>query len=389
MANLVANSLDWYINKLNTMHLMPVNAATLLRDISAKQFGDNNFTPRPLTMDNFTNAELDALYQLAQNPETGKYSHITDDSYDRVTNKSGNKWYGEGNLDLGKYFSPLRSVSTTLGQATVSGNGDNKSIKDKYDFNTGFTGGIKLFDMGNGEVAWRGQDGELYKGTQDDFLNFGLKWSRKNDGLYGRLRQHAAELGHADRDPDSQKIRTDIRIKDIKDRLGGGLYTHDVHKPMSKGRFILNGIGVGALTGAPIGAVLGAISGAIRLIDKNKRKNWLKTMLTHVLGGAAIAGAVGATGSGLAHGYVFNRFEKNSSAKKYVSDEVDRPKPENGTRSKLIKVLSYLVPAAALAGAGVYAYGNFDKLVSKALGELNGLKYRDYNFEWVPSMDML
>ena len=82
LRHVAANAIDWYLNKVNEAHLLPVNLATLIRDISAKQVGGKGFRPRPLTAANFTDRELDAIFRLVSKAKKGRvvdYKTYSDD----------------------------------------------------------------------------------------------------------------------------------------------------------------------------------------------------------------------------------------------------------------------------------------------------------------------
>lgn len=350
MANHVANALDWYLNKLNTWHLIPANAATLLRDISAKQLGDNNFTPRPLTAENFTDAELDAMWRLAGD---GKDKSVRGLDYDPVSHKGG--YYGARKEGLGEYFSPLRNVSTTLGQFNVR----NGKIVDTYDFN-------------HDEVTVKKND----DGTVTDM--FGNEWPSEDaykksfspaDGggsAYARFRGNAIRLGHSDTDPDNQKIKAEIPLSDIRDRLGDRAGKLDIMKRMGKGEFVTKSTLAGAITGVPIGAVLGAMRGAMMLIDKNNRKRWARTMIKNILGGAALTAAVSGLGGGIASSGMWNRFEKKSEE---VPKYQMRKRKNSGA---LLSTIATIIPLIALAGSVVAAKKKWNNITGGLLKDVDG-----------------
>ena len=365
MANITANLVDWWVDKLNKLHLVPTNAATMLRDIASKQLSDGNFTPRPLTADNFTDAELDAIHRLAYARDGKTAKTITPVSYFNVADQAGQNFeYGSTRLGLGKYLSPLRVISTTLGQAGVEPKGEDNIVRDTYDFNTNK---FKYYDLGNGKAFILGErnddgtpkefDSEMF--SDPELLAKYMKqyprlfYTAGRDNAYSRMRDNMSGFGHKDIDPDSQKIKTSISLNDIEKRLGDRLGTFDVTKPISKNEFIWKSIGAGALTGAPIGAALGAVSGAILMLDKKRRKKWFKTMLTHIALGSAIAAALGGSVGGVASSKAWNRFEKKSAAS--GNPKGNGRGRSDRIRSALITALAYAAPLAALAAVGSYA----------------------------------
>lgn len=346
MANAIANAVDWYLNKLNVLHLLPANGATLARDVASKQLSDGNFTPRPLTVDNFTDDELYALDSLARQ---GDYKAITSDTYDRFLNRD-DAYGNERNSGLAQYLSPVKNISTTLGQAAVKKVGDDYHIVDTYDFNRPvlkYTGG-----GGGGDIIF---DEEGLPTTLEE-VRKGLKARGKEGRIsaYSRFRTHAARFGHVDADPDHQKIHADISLKDIRRRLGDKEKTlSDINRPISKKDFVMRLLGAGAITGAPLGALAGALSGAILLIDKNKRKKWFRTMLTHVLGGAAIGGILGAAGGGYSAHKIWDRFAYSEKKASHASDK-KRTQRARKIRSALLSAIAYATPAVAMASAAGY-----------------------------------
>lgn len=331
----VANAVDWYVNKLNKLGLIPVNMATILRDVSAKQIGGSGFRPRPLTADNFTNAQLDAIHTMAFDKNTGKYHQVSYDEY-------GDKFdYGSPVAEMGRYMSPVGQVATTLGRIAPSESNGKTVFKDTYDFNTDDVNVLWDDEVG----ALRTPEG-LFKNEKEYFEH--LHKLEGEDLPYSSIRRKVGLLGHRDGDPDSDKIHTSISVDDIKSRLGDGLGKHDITKPMSKAEFVLRSMGSGAAMGAPVGAALGALSGAILMLDKKRRKKWAKTMATRILAGAAIASALGAAGGGLVSNRMYEQFDKQGSASKGGKSRKERIK------SAIISALSYAVPAVAVAGAGAY-----------------------------------
>lgn len=355
MSKAVANAIDWYLNKMNTLHLVPANAATLIRDLSAKNIGGRGFIPRPLTIDNFTDAELDAIHRASFNAESGKYHDITEDSYDNVVkDKNGLGVFLYGNRrspdGLLKYLSPLRMVSTTLGQAQVRKDKDSGDyvLRDTYDFN-------------KDETGYRVEpDGSITDQAMNNYKNleeFKAKHSKPAETtFYGSLRRNAGILGHNDEDPEEEKIHASISMKDIRERLGDKLGKTDIQSVPSRKKLILNSSVAGSLAGAPIGGALGALSGAILLLDKERRKNWFRTILSNVIGGAAIGAAVGGVGGGMASNYLHDRFQKKSEAK---------PERENkkNKMSKLITAMAYLAPLCLLGHSAAYSYGKARNLL--------------------------
>lgn len=366
MGNAVANAIDWYVDKLNRMHLVPANAAAMIRDISSKQLADSSFTPRPLTIDNFTDAELDAVHRLAF--DGTKYVPITSKRYADLidVNKdiNGNKVYAsDTGRTLGEYLSPARIVGTTIGQAAVTSEGEDHVLRDVYD--TDKVNLRKQDGIGSGDKFEISRGNERVGGLdRQDLDNVVSKNKKTFDTPYGRIRFKAGILGHKGTDPDSSKIRTELSMNAIKKRLGDRLGKYGIELPASKKDVVMRTAGAGALTAAPIGAALGALSGAMLLIDKDKRKRWLKTMLTHVLGGAALAATAGGLGGGLAASDIFGRFQKKA----------DDDRGNDGKKSRkrkispaILKALAYALPVAAIAGMGGAAASGYGKLKKEFL----------------------
>lgn len=352
-SNTLANLIDWYINKLNKMKLVPVNAAAMLRDVSSKQLSDGSFSPRPLTIDNFTDAELDAIHRLSYDPESKGYKAITQDSYSNAGKSVDFKYPSRESLGLLEYMSPLRSVSTTIGRATVSPKGTDHVLSDAYDSDK-----MKI-------IHRKGRFGDYYSTGKEiirpEQFEQGIKHMNQDiDHPYGKVRSYAFRLGHSGDDPDSQKVRTSLSMKEIREKLGDKLGKMDILSPMSKKEFIMKSLGAGAVTGAPIGAALGALSGAMMLISKKRRKKWLKTMLFHILGGAAIASALGAAGGGLASKSFIDRFEKKSA----VKDVHKKKNRKDLIKDAVLMSVAYGVPIMALAGSALYAKNRYDHMVS-------------------------
>ena len=357
MANVAANAIDWYVNKLNTMHLIPANVATLIRDVSSKQLGDPSFEPRPLTVDNFTDAELDALHALSSDGKGGYRKHFNNPTYDEVSKK----WfeYGDGNRGSAEYFSPLRTVSTTIGAAHIRR--DRKGVPhivDKYDFNIDEPEYIKD-PSGDGIIdayGTRFRNVEEMKRTYSGY---------RGKSLYGRVRRNAGKFGHNSRDPDKGKIKTDISIQDIKDRLGDRLGKHDILKPANKKDFVVRTALGGGLIGAPIGAGMGALTGLILLLNKEKRKKWKRTLLSHIGIGALAAAAIGAAGGGYAAHKAYDALDKKDMTKS--SSDKRREREEKRRRiNRLISLIAYAAPFAAMGGIAI-------PIVNKAKNAINGI----------------
>lgn len=383
MSHIVANAIDWYVDKLNKAHFLPTNLATLIRDISAKQIGGRGFTPRPMTEDSFTDDELESVYRLAKDPKGGFRKHI---SYDTYKDVGGSNVIGNGRLF--RYLAPLKTVQTTIGQATLNGEGDDTVLTDTYDFNRREEK-QKVFDHGDGTLSFRNKNyGNKIERYPRGIVSSILIGKRLRGGTYGHIRHNAARLGHISEDPDADKIKIRLSMNEIEKRLRARL----------ENRFAWNIGGTGAAVGAPIGAVLGAISGAVMLLDKSKRKRWLKTMLTHVLGGAAAAAAVGGLGGWALARDVNKRFNTASSfveSEKKASEE-DRGQKKNKKNKKarpsiLIPAMAYSLPLAALAGVGAYgmkSLKDWAELMMRRPGDLNS-QGRDSPVEYVSSLNDL
>ena len=344
MANLTARALDTWLNTLNKAHLIPVNAATFLRSVIAKQLGDKNFRPAEITDRNFTDAELDALLRLARRKD-GTFGPITHSSY-----SDGFEYdYGNGEGPLESYFSPIKDVSTSAGQMNYDK--AKNALTDTYDFNREK---YVVFDQGDGtfrdevtDTIHRNEDAEKFK---SNILNHG--------NAYSNLRNNAHRLAHQDSDPDSGKIKFNVSIDKALKRLGKKFGTYDVTKPMSKREFLTKAVLAAGATGAPIGAALGAVSGALTLIDRKKRKRWLRQIATHSLAGAALGGLASGALGGFAANKLSNEFrkpfEKIPEFEKDSEDVKEKRKKEVRVRA-LSNLLAYGVPVAAVAGAGAYA----------------------------------
>ena len=316
-------------------------------------------------MDNFSNAELDALYRLAM--VKGKPSHITADSYSDLNR---NVTYGDEKATIGEYLSPLRSVGTTIGQATVR----DGVIKDIYDFNTRkkqvtrYPDGQFLDEYGVPTGTYNEKD---YKdaifGSDDKKF--------KPESTYQGMRHNLLALGHTSSDPDNQKIRTEIKIQDIKDKLGKKLGKYDIYKNITRRDFIKQIVMAGMATGAPIGLLLGTTSGLIKLIDKKNRKKWIKTLLVHSLGGAAIGAAVGGIGGGFAGGKMHDKMNKGLEKKSMSRDGVNgdnnhedyilktKKNRVEKIKSAIINTLAYTAPLAMLGLAAIPVIPAYKKAV--------------------------
>lgn len=374
-----ANAIDWYINKLNTLHLVPVNLATMLRDISAKQIGGAGFAPRPLTADNFTDSELDAINRLADKAIDGK----------RVAYKTYYKDLGMhmriAGKQLARYLSPLNTVRTTLGQFAVVPSDRGQSIKDTYDFNQEQI--HRVLDNLDGTFSYRRRDnGKVEKLPKSEIEKL---FSRAKDGAYGALRQNAANFGHTDKDPDSEKIKVDIPRSEIDRRLGESKGKHDIFAVPDPKDFTWRSAGAGALTGAPIGASLGMLSGLISLINQKNRKKWLSKIILRTLGGAAIGAALGGAGAGLMANAAVNKFNSNEMNEK-DAEQADPNTAKLDERSrktfkrKMVEALSYAIPVAALAGFGIYGASRLNGLRNRLLDTKQDIySMRDSLIEWV------
>lgn len=363
MSNIAANAIDWYINKLNTLHLIPANAAALLRDVSAKQLSDGGFTPRPLNEDNFTNAELDALYRLSTDPNTGKHGPIGHGSYSRVIGDvhSDAGSYVDEKKSFGKHLSPIGVVSTTLGQVGLEGSQEDPVLSDVYDFNKTKIS-TRKDEYGNIATPYG-----TFKDENDFIEDFNKDYPGKELG-YSKIRNNMAELGHTDSDPVSQKIVTRININRIKSRLGNRLGTYDINAPMSKKDFLMKSVGAGALTGAPLGAATGSLVSAILMASKKLRKKWYLHGIIPPFAGALIGAALGGAGSGYAAHKAWNAMEKSSSGtgspRKQDGDKV-KPKrvskaEENKKQRRIAALVASLAyPLAATAALGVAGYAGY------------------------------
>lgn len=232
MSHIVANAIDWYVDKLNKAHFLPTNLATLIRDISAKQIGGRGFTPRPMTEDNFTDAELDSAYRLAKDPKGGFRKHI---SYDTYKDIGGSNVIGNGRLH--RYLAPLKTVQTTIGQAALSGEGDDTVLTDTYDFNRKEKK-HKVFDHGDGTLSFRNANyGNRIERYPRSIVSSILIGNRLRGGTYGHIRHNAARLGHVSDDPDADKIKIRLSMKEIEKRLGDRLGKYDITGKMPDSRF--------------------------------------------------------------------------------------------------------------------------------------------------------
>lgn len=381
----LANAIDWYINKVNEAHLLPVNLATLIRDISAKQIGGEGFTPRPLTVKNFTDPELDAFSRLVEKANGGKV----------VDYKTYYKDLGMPQRIAGKqlsnYLSPLNTIRTTLGQFTVKGQDGEKHISDTYDFNR--EGKWRIFDHGDGTFSFRNwnYDGNIErhpKRVVESIL------SRRRDGAYGLIRQNAANFGHTDDDPDEEKIKAVIPISDIKKRLGSNEGKYDIKAPVTDDEFNWKSMGAGVVSGAPVGAAAGLLSGLIKLLSKKARKKWMRTLLTNVLGGTAIGAITGGLGARLLAGKAIEKFNSNPMNEKTGSSTengmVPKKKRRSGFTENMINALSYAIPLAAMAGTGAYCALRLFRLRDKLLNPEQDLySLQNQRVEFVNSIGKL
>ena len=374
----VANAIDWYVNKLNEIHLLPVNLATLVRDISAKQIGGEGFQPRPLTAANFTDPELDAINSLASKAVNGKSVKY------RTYNRDLGMHMTIGKKSLDRYLSPLNTIRTTLGQFAVQPSESGGSIRDTYDFNR--EEGWKVLDHGDGTFSYKRRDnGRIVRVPKDEIEKI---LSRADDGAYGIIRQNAANFGHTDQDNDAEKIKVDIPLSDIRKRLGKNIGKYDLYKIPDKGEFAWRMAGAGALTGAPLGAAVGTISWLISLLNKKNRKKWARNLLYRTLGGAAIGSLIGGAGAGLLTNTAMNHFNSNPMNEKRSSHEdapedIDKKKDSGKFRQKVINALSYTIPVLALAGAGVYGASRLSQFRDRLLNpsqDIYTMKDKDIKF---------
>lgn len=376
----VADAIDWYLNKMNQLHVIPTNLATMARDISAKQIGGPGFRPRPLTADNFTDAELDAIKALA---DKAKGKAVNYYSYIRLGKRSLGDRRVAGK-DLRSYLSPLNVVRTTLGAFTAGGAEGEKTVRDVYDFNQEKL--IKAFDHGDGTVSFRDRKTNkvqrVPKGDLEKLL------SRAKDGAYGIIRQNAANFGHTDKDPNSDKITVDIPMSEIDKRLGNRAGTYDITAKPTEGEFKRMAAGSGAMAGAPVGAVLGALSGAMLLINKKRRKKWLKTMLTSVLTGTAIGALTGGVGGYALAGSAINKFNSNPNndgAGQVVKSGAAKKKSD--FRQKVMNAIVYSIPVLAAAGIGAYGLSQLRKFKDRMLNPQQSLDtMKDTPVEFVDSL---
>lgn len=384
MSNITANALDWYVNQLNKWHIFPVNGATMVRDIIGKQLGDEKFTPRPLTIDNFTDAELDTIYRLAHNAD-GSVRNIQANTYGEfVPKKFVDKelgWYGNENRPFMEYISPLRVVSTTLGQASVKQNNGDAVLHDVYDFNPVRMEYVKNED-GSVYSPGTGKTYDNLKAMSEDVRNASKAYS----SVYSRLRSNLYRLGHNEDDPESTKIHTNISMGDIEKRLGTRLGSYDVNNPGDMRKFVRNGIYLGAANGAPIGAALGTIASLMFLFSKKKRKRWVINALIHVLGGAAIGAAIGGSAGGIAANKVIGAFNKGrdfsrkgdilktGAEKRRRLSKKEKERRKNKAMSALAWSLAYSVPALALLGGSAYAYHKGRKALNALLAQTDDSK---------------
>lgn len=338
MSNLTARALDTWLNTLNKAHLVPVNAATFLRSVIAKQLGGPGFKPAPADESNFTDAELDALLRLAKRKD-GTFGPITHNAY---TDKFDDYDYGNGGRKLEEYFSPISSLSTSVGQ--MGYDKAKNALTDTYDFNREKA---VVFDQGDG--TFKDDQGDIYK--NEDMGKFVANYYNRGNA-YSNMRNNAHRFAHDEKDPDSSKIKFNVSIDKALKRLGKRVGTFDPNKTPSRAEFIAKAILAAGATGAPIGAALGATSGALSLINRKNRKHWARRLAMHTLAGAALGGiASGAIGGLAAHGLAkqFDKpFEKTSAE---LTEEQKRERRQKA----LANILAYGVPTAAVLGAGAYA----------------------------------
>lgn len=347
MRDIVANGADWWLNKLNTAGILPANVATFARSVSAKQFGGPAFTPRPLTADNFTPAELDALYRVSHDSQGGVRRAVTVDSYTGMF-PNGKKFdesqHGYDRGGVLDYTSPLRVISTTLGQFGVA---DGK-VRDIYDFNR-FP--VKFKDNGDGTVTFGSH--RMKPEEIPEFIR--TNYNRRSDGFYGRMRVNALRFAHNDGDPDSSKIKVNIPLDEIRKRLGDRLGTYDINKAMDAKEFVRRLTHAGAATGVLGGAALGLAGGTLSLADRERRKRWIRSLLYPTLVGAGAVGAIGALGGRYAGNKLLRRFTKSGSAA--CPDPEDTRKRRRARWGSILSgFVAYGAPlAAAAAGIGVAA----------------------------------
>ena len=380
----VADAIDWYLNKMNQLHFLPVNLATMVRDISAKQIGGPGFRPRPLTAENFTDAELDAIKALADKAKGNAVNYY---SYIRLGNRSlGSRKVGGG--DIRSYLSPLNVIRTTFGAFNTNKGGDGqKTVHDIYDFNQNEV--RKVFDNKDGTISFR-LPGEKNIRTMrvDDFAK---TVSRRKRGAYETIRQNAANFGHTDKDPDSEKITVDIPMSDIEKRLGDRAGKYDITAKPTESEFKRMAAGSGAMTGAPVGAVLGALSGAMLLINKKRRKKWLRTMLTSILAGSAIGALTGGVGGWAIANSTVNNFNSNPYNDANVkSGEARANKKKAPFRQKVFDAVLNAIPIVAVAGAGVYGLNALRRFRDRMLDPSQSIyTMRDTPVEFVESLEKL
>ena len=387
----VADAVDWYLNKMNTLHFIPTNLATMARDIAAKQIGGEGFRPRPLKAENFTDAELDAIKALS---DKAKKNAINYYSYIRLGKRSLGDRRVAGK-DIASYLSPLNVVRTTLGAFSTPEVDGQKRVRDVYDFNQEKL--VKVFDHGDGTVSFRNKGTNKIERVLKSEL--GKMLSRAKDGAYGIIRQNAANFGHTDKDPDSDKIKVDIPMSEIDKRLGNRAGTFDISAKPSEGEFKRMGAGAGAMTGAPVGAVLGALTGAMLLVNKNRRKKWLRTMLTSVLAGTAIGALTGGAGGYALAGSAIRKFNSNpnndqipekSAADLSVKGRRKKGKSDSDFRSKVMNAIAYSIPIVAAAGIGAYGLSQLGKFKDRMLNPEQQIgQMKDVPIEFVKDLNMI
>ena len=373
MANISANAIDWYVDFLNRKNILPANVAALLRSINAKQLGDSNFRPRPITIKNFTKPQLAAILRLADGSHGTPEGTVTFDTYSNLRGEhTGGRFdWRDNNFRFEKQspesrFSPLGVVATTLGQFTV---GKDKNIRDIYDFNQSKTNVLKL---PNGKYLTRFLFGPKdYQGlTLDEIHDRFMKHEEnvRTDTPYGRMRNNITRFAHTSSDPDEQKIVSDLPIEKIKKMIGNP-YKYDILKKMSKGEMILKGLAAGGITGLPIGAALGTMAGVLSLIDKKKRKKWLKNILLSTAVGAGIGSMAGAAGGGVIANKLHGHFSKQGEDAK---TEGKKKKKRREIGKYVYPAVSWGIPALTALGLGLYAYDKGKRLAGKLNDPLLG-----------------
>lgn len=354
-----ANAIDWYLNKLNTTGILPVNVAAYLRSVNAKQLGSSDFVPREMTGRNFTDAEADALLKLTSDPKGG-YHHLDDLSYNLRAKPMGH--YGDEDRKINEYFSPVRSISTSIGRASVDEKG---VLHDTYDFNKH---DVEFFDNGDGTVYIEGT--LVPKDKIKDYFaqSNGVRAQHGGDrDFYPTMRNRASRYAHNSSDPDKNKIKFNVSLDDLKRRLGDRLGKFDIYKAPSIEDLVNRGTLAGGITGAGLGALLGlAGGGASLLLSRNRRRKWIRTLALGGLLGAGAVGAAGAlTGRGLSKAIADRALQTKKASE--TSDPNRREKKKTSHAGTVLKTLAL----AGLAGGALYGghrlgRGIYDK-VSKTL----------------------